>query len=61
MLIDEDDIYQILKDLDLPAEDIFVVSIPLFGPPNGAEQSEYDGDPSAAETEAEYWRSPRTV
>jgi hypothetical protein len=48
MLIDEDNIFDILKELDLLKEGVFVVSVPLFEQADEPEQREYDGDSTAA-------------
>jgi hypothetical protein len=48
MFIDEDNIFDILRELALLKEDVFVVSVPAFEQADEPEQREYDGDPTAA-------------
>ena len=45
MLIDQDNICEILKELDLLTEDVFVVSVPMFGQTDEPEPGEYAIDP----------------
>ncbi|HEV3109365.1 MAG TPA: hypothetical protein VGY99_02640 [Candidatus Binataceae bacterium] len=48
MLIDQDNFFEILKELDLLKEGFFVVCVPFFGQADEPGQGEYAVDPKAA-------------
>ena len=61
MLIDQDNICEILKELDLLTEDVFVVSVPLFGQADESEQGEYSIDSGVKLTPDDQTRTSERV